>query len=117
MNGPTRRAVLGGLAAASTVGWRAAQARGAPTLSISATRVRPGARVTLDCADADGFELTFGEMARSVAAPGGRVVVEAPRGWTDDDWTPMRIVPVRGARPVAPAAEVAVFTRPPLFGG
>lgn len=114
MSGPTRRAVLGGLGAAVTIGWASKSARA----TISAERVRPGAKLTLRCPDADGFALTFGGGApRRVDAPTGQVVIGAPRVFTDDDWTAITVVPTRGGRPVAAAAEVAVYTRAPSFGG
>lgn len=126
MSRPTRRAVLGGLgglgglAAVATVGWTSAaraSGDGQSAVHLSATRIRPGAEVTLSCAAADAFGLTFGERPpRTVPAPDGRLTVGAPGGWGHDPWTPLRIVPLRAGRPVGPVAEVLVFTRPPIFG-
>lgn len=114
MSQPTRRAILGGLAAAATVGWSTG-ARAA--VAVSAQRVRPGAALTLSCPGADRFELRFGAgPRREMAAPGGRLALSAPGGWTGTTWTPLQIVPCRAGRPVGPAVEVLVFTRPPLFG-
>lgn len=115
MSRPTRRAILGGLAAAATVGW--AGAGEAATVRVSASRVRPGATLRLRCPGADGFELRFGDGApRTVEARDGALSLAAPAGWGPRDWTPIRIVPTRLGRPIGPAAEVAVLTRPPVFG-
>ncbi len=129
MSRPTRRMVLGGLgglgglAAATTVGWPSlARAARAPadepaTVDVSARRIRPGAQIGLRCPAADAFRFSFGERTpRTVSAPDGRLTVGAPAGWGRVAWTPLQIVPLRGDRPIGPAAEVLVFTRPPIFG-
>jgi len=114
VSGPTRRALLGGLAAAATVGWTAGASA---AVRVSAHRVRPGADLRLRCPAADGFELRFGDrVTRVVPAADGRLRIGAPRGWSDRTWTPLRIVPLEAGRPVGPAAEVLVFTRAPIFG-
>ncbi len=114
MSGFTRRTMLGGLAAAATVGWARS---GRAAVRVSAQRVRPGAALTLACAGAEAFELRFGDGSpRLVAARGGRLRVGAPGGWSAETWTPLRIVPLADGRPLGPAAEVLVFTRAPLYG-
>lgn len=117
MSRPTRRAMIGGLAAAATVGWTAGRAVAA-AVEVSAERVRPGAELRLRCPGAQAFELTFGATpTRVVPAVGGRVRVAVPRGWNRSAWTALRIVPTREGRPAGPPAEVQVFTRSPIFGG
>lgn len=114
MSRPTRRAMLGGLAAAATVGWAAT---GRASVRVSAERVRAGAALTLACPGADAFELRFGDlMTRVVPAPGGRLVLGAPGGWSEATWTPLHIVPLLDGAPRGPAARVLVFTRAPLYG-
>lgn len=111
---PTRREVVGalGLAAVATVCWSSERAP-----EVSAARIRPGAAVTLRCAGADAYELRFGGGAvRRVAAPGGHLVFAAPTVWRADTWTALTALPLAAGRPLAEAAEVAVFTRRPVFG-
>lgn len=110
----TRREVVGALAvaaAAATVSWRETRP------AVSASRVRPGAVVTLRCPGADAYALRFGDgEPRHVEAPGGRLVFEAPRVFAAATWTPIVVAPLADGRPHGEPAEVAVFTRRPTFG-
>lgn len=112
---PTRRQLVGllaGAAAVATVQWARSRRP-----ERSAERVRPGAAVTLRCPDADAYELSFGDRPPvRVEARGGTLVVEAPAEWRRETWTALVARPLAAGRPIAEAAEVAVYTRRPLFG-
>lgn len=110
---PTRRQLLGALAAAATVTWTGAEARAA----VSAERVRPGAALTLACPGADGFLVAGPDgTALHVPAPGGRARFPAPAFPADGDWCTLTCTPVRrGSRAGAPAT-VEVLAAPVFFG-
>lgn len=113
----TRREALHALAASAaaaavTISW--SNLRGA---QVSATRVRPGAIITLRCLDADAYALRFGdEPPRRVAAPGGRLAFQAPMTWRATDWTRLTATPLHAGQILDEPIGIDVFTRFPRFG-
>lgn len=109
---PTRRQMLGVLAATGAVTWLAdGRAR------ASARRVRPGADITLRCPGADAFRVQMGaDRPQMLDAPSGALVFAAPGGDPRVSFTRLRATPLIDGRPVGEAVEVAVFTRRPGYG-
>lgn len=112
MSRPTRRQMLGALAAAGAITWVSdGHAR------ASARRVRPGADITLRCPRADAFRVQMGDDRPQVlSAPGGAVVFAAPGGDPRVSFTALRATPLAAGRPVGEPVSVEVFTRRPGYG-
>lgn len=106
----SRRELLGSLAAAVVV-W---PGRGRAAARSSATRVRPGALVTLKCPGADGYLVRADGCAPTRVSAEGRC--RAPRIRTTREWTVMRCTPLRDGRPVGDPVCVHVLTVAPGFG-
>ena len=114
-----RRRTIGVLAASTTRHWVGAAhaATGEAHVRTSAKRVRPGAVIVLECADADGFELALDETAPKVfPAPSGVFRFRAPGAFSEGPWAQIRCTPLRAGRPAGPSTTVAVYVAFPGYG-